>query len=155
MKTIKRSEIKEQEYLDIFEKESHHNHEIEESEDGILRWKENKYVMMLIKHISLNDLLPLLSNLGYDKNSEVYRKLYRDMGYSLNGYWEVFYCEVNNEDTELYEFIPTPTEAEIDLATDNELENTYGVDNSDLETLFQNGIIWHQKWVNEKLNKKT
>jgi hypothetical protein len=34
--------------------------------------------------------------MGYDKNSEVYRKLYRDIGYSLEGYWEIFYWEVNN-----------------------------------------------------------
>jgi hypothetical protein len=39
---------------------------------------------------------------GYTKNSEIYRKLYRDMGYSLSGYWEVFYWDVNNEKVDEY-----------------------------------------------------
>ena len=30
-------------------------------------------------------------------NSEMWRKLYRDLGYSLFGYWEIFYWEANNE----------------------------------------------------------
>jgi hypothetical protein len=33
---------------------------------------------------------------GLDKNSDEYRKVYRDIGYSLDGYWEIFYWEVNN-----------------------------------------------------------
>lgn len=96
MKIVNRSEISVEEYREIMEKESHHNHEIVEV-NGVLRWKENSDVRRILKNISLNDLCPLLICMGYDKNSEVYRKLYRDMGYSLSGYWEIFYWELNND----------------------------------------------------------
>lgn len=102
METIKRSEIKEEAYLLILKNESHHKHEIIEDDQGILRWKENLDVEKIRKNISLNDLCPLLDCMGYGKNKEVYRKLYRNMGYSLNGYWEIFYWDWNNEDTENY-----------------------------------------------------
>ncbi len=52
----------------------------------------------LIDVMNLNHIVMLLIYLGYNKNSEIYRKLYRDMGYSLYGYWEIFYWEVNNPD---------------------------------------------------------
>lgn len=86
--------------------EEHHNHEIIEDEQGTWRWKENKDVNKILKNMSLNDLCPLLYFLGYGKNSEVYRKLYRDMGYSLSGYWEIFYWEVNNDKAD--EYVPNP-----------------------------------------------
>jgi len=89
-------------YKEVMIKESHHDHEIIMTETGVLRWKENKDVEHFRKNISLNDLCPLLDSLGYDKNSEVYRKLYRDMGYSVFGYWEIFYWEMNNEEAEEY-----------------------------------------------------
>ena len=103
MKTINRNEIRIKDYQEIFKKESHHNHEIIVTENGVLRWKENHDVKYFLKNISLNDLCPLLNHLGYGKNSEVYRKLYRDMGYSLSGYWEIFYWDLNNEDVDSYE----------------------------------------------------
>jgi len=93
---VKREEIKDEEFRQMLSIESHHNHQIILDEDGILRWKENPSVRHFLKNISLNDLCPLLISLGYGRNSEVFRKLYRDMGYSLFGYWEVFYWEVNN-----------------------------------------------------------
>lgn len=86
-----------EEYRTILETESHHDHEIVEI-GSTLRWKENPTVNHILKNISLNDLCPLLESLGHGKNSEVYRKLYRDMGYPLNGYWEIFYWETNHED---------------------------------------------------------
>lgn len=98
MKIINREEIKEDLYREILDVETHHEHPIIEDEQGTLRWKKNEYVREIIdEKISLNDLLPMLCFMGYDKNSEVYRKLYRDMGYSLYGYWEVFYWVMNNE----------------------------------------------------------
>ena len=103
MKILNRNEIEVETYQEIFEKEKHHNHEIIEDENGTYRWKENPTAELFLKNISLNDLCPLLNTLGYGKNSEVYRKLYRDMGYSLSGYWEVFYWEANNEDADEYE----------------------------------------------------
>lgn len=102
MKTISREEIVVEDYREIFEKESHHDHEIIKTDKGRLRWKENTDVKHYLKNISLNDLCPLLVSMGYDKNSEVYRKLYRDMGYSLNGYWEIFYWDWNNEEKDSY-----------------------------------------------------
>ena len=87
---------------DIIKIENHHNHEIVISESGTYRWKPNPDVELLLERISLNDLIPLLIFMGYDKNSEVYRKLYRDMGYSLYGYWEVFYWDGNNEKAHKY-----------------------------------------------------
>ena len=103
MKIVNRNEIEVEHYQEIFKKESHHNHEIIETEDGVFRWKANPDVEHFLKNISLNDLCPLLNCLGYGKNSEVYRKLYRDMGYSLSGYWEIFYWDLNNEDADSYE----------------------------------------------------
>lgn len=104
LKILKREEIDVEMYREILDKETHHNHEIIEDENGTIRWKEDPHVTHFLNNISLNDLCPLLKCLGYGKNSEVYRKLYRDMGYSLCGYWEVFYWGVNNEDAS--EYIP-------------------------------------------------
>jgi hypothetical protein len=44
----------------------------------------------------------LFFKMGLTKNSEEVRKLYRDMGYSLSGYWEIFYWDMNNEDAHKY-----------------------------------------------------
>lgn len=99
---VKREEITEETYREILDVETHHNHEIIKDKNGTLRWKENPDVNRFLKNISLNDLCPLLNCLGYNKNSEVYRKLYRDMGYSLFGYWEIFFWEVNIDDASEY-----------------------------------------------------
>jgi hypothetical protein len=86
----------------MLERESHHDHPIEIYENGTIRWKADPRVRDLLADISLNDLCPLLHCLGFGKNSEVYRKLYRSMGYSLSGYWEVFYWDANNEAASSY-----------------------------------------------------
>ncbi len=106
MKTITRMQVAklDKSYSDMLKKEKHHNHEIIQDEHGSFRWKENPSVNKILERISLNDLCPLLYHLGYDKNSEVYRKLYRDIGYSLSGYWEIFYWEGNND--EANEYVP-------------------------------------------------
>jgi hypothetical protein len=36
------------------------------------------------------------------KNDPLIRELYRRLGYSLFGYWEVFYWEVNNDNADKY-----------------------------------------------------
>ena len=107
MKTLNRAEIEVEDYQEIFKKEAHHDHEIIETDNGVIRWKANPDAEHFLKNISLNDLCPLLNCMGYDKNSEVYRKLYRDMGYSLSGYWEIFYWGVNNEEAEDYRGVNT------------------------------------------------
>ena len=102
-KIINRKDIKEPDFVEILERESHHDHEIIEDVDGSPRWKEDKDVRKLVDKIGLNDLIPLFHILGYDKNSEIYRKLYRNIGYSLSGYWEIFYWEMNNELADEYQ----------------------------------------------------
>jgi len=83
--------------------ESHHDHEIVKDEHGTLRWRPNPSVRLMIDtKINLNDLIILMNELGYGKNSEVYRALYRNMGYSLFRYWEVFYWEANNPQASEY-----------------------------------------------------
>ncbi len=103
-KIINRSEILESTYVEMLRTESHHNHEIIKDEHGTIRWKENPNIRQFLEKISLNDLCPMLKALGYGKNSEVYRKLYRDLGYSLSSYWEVFYWDWNNE--KAAEYVP-------------------------------------------------
>lgn len=103
METVKRENVP-NDYREMMDKESHHDHEIIKDEHGTIRWKKDDNVCGLLDRISLNDLVPLLQLLGYGKNSEVYRKLYRSMGYSLNGYWEIFYWDANNP--EAAEYVP-------------------------------------------------
>ena len=109
MKTVTRTEAGKADkiYRDMLKTEKHHKHEIIEDEQGTYRWKENETVRKLIvEKINLNDLWLLFYSLGYGKNSEVVRQLYRDMGYSLFRYWEVFYWEANNDIADEYE--PNP-----------------------------------------------
>jgi hypothetical protein len=96
-KTINRNHPIVNSYQEIFNAESHHSHEIIEDENAIVRWKPNLKIKKYYENISLNDLLPLLDAIGYGKNSEVYRKLYRDIGFSLSSYSDVFYEPVNND----------------------------------------------------------
>lgn len=100
MEVLERSELP-SDYKEMMTTESHHDHKIV-MVNNVIRWKEDKDVAFFLKDISLNDLIPLLGVLGYGKNSEVYRKLYRSMGYSLSGYWEIFYWEINNDDADNY-----------------------------------------------------
>jgi hypothetical protein len=94
-------ELVPEEFMEMMLTESHHEHEII-VKDGYIRWKENDDTRHFLENISLNDLCPLLETLGHGKNSEVYRKLYRNMGYSLSGYWEIFYWNMNNPDADEY-----------------------------------------------------
>lgn len=102
---ISRAEVakKDSIYREIFEAEPHHKHPVIMGPDGRPRWKANPEVRRLIdEELNLNDLWKLFFNLEYDKNSEIVRKLYREMGYSLFGYWEVFFWEANNPDAHKY-----------------------------------------------------
>jgi hypothetical protein len=98
MKTeiVNREDITTEHFVEMLKTETHHDHAIIKDSFGRLRWKEDVQVGTTLEFISLNHLIPLLSFLGYGKNSEIYRKLYRSMGYSLDGYHEVFYWDVNN-----------------------------------------------------------
>lgn len=105
MKYIKREDITDsEEYLEIFKKEYHHDHKIIKDKDDVLRWEADPLIEKLVTLdlISLNDLIPKMWAKGMDKNSEEYRELYRKIGYSLSGYWEVFYWDANNDDADSY-----------------------------------------------------
>lgn len=91
-----------EDYKEILDKESHHNHEIIRDDHGTLRWRKDPKVDEIINRGDLNDLWYLFHTMGLTKNSEEVRKLYRDMGYSLSGYWEIFHWEMNNENAHLY-----------------------------------------------------
>jgi len=52
-------------------------------DNGTIRWLANDTVRNYVDTHDLCEIIRLLHVLGYNKNSEVYRKLYRDMGYSI------------------------------------------------------------------------
>jgi hypothetical protein len=100
-KIINRQDITDETFREILDCEIHHDHPIVEI-DGVYRWKQNYSVRQLVDKCGLNELVELFYRLGYNKNSEIFRKMYRDMGYSLYGYWEIFYWEMNNEQAQDY-----------------------------------------------------
>jgi hypothetical protein len=103
METIPRDTFKDHElFAEIMQKESHHSHEIV-NDNGRPRWKEDTRVSKLVDDMGgMNNVVALMYSIGLNKNSEEWRKLYRDIGYSLYGYWEIFYWEMNNEDAADY-----------------------------------------------------
>jgi len=102
MEIIDRSTLTNHEFFgEIMRRESHHDQPIE-LRDGIPRWEQNPDVRNMVDKIGLNDVIGLFISMGYTKNSEVWRKLYRDIGTSLFAYWEVFYWDMNNKDVDEY-----------------------------------------------------
>jgi len=93
MKIITREEVSSinEGYKEVLDSEVHHNHELILDDHDVIRWKENAHVRKTLDKINLNDLWVLFHYMGLNKNSDSVRKLYRDMGYSLFGYWEIFY----------------------------------------------------------------
>jgi len=89
-------------YKVIFEKEKHY-HKIVKIND-IIRWEEHPGKTEFIKEKGLNHCVNQMILLGLNKNSEEWRALYRNLGYSLSGYWEVFYWEWNNPIAEEYNY---------------------------------------------------
>jgi len=103
MKTVDRKSLYDiKEYKQIFKTESHHDHLVIEDDMGTVRWKADPSVREVLDRVYLNDIWMLFMKMGLTKNSEEVRKLYRDMGYSLSGYWEIFYWDMNNEDAKKY-----------------------------------------------------
>ena len=103
-------------YNEMLKKEKHHDHEIVEV-DGVLRWKENKDVRDLVGGkglLDLNSLWQFFYAMDLNKNSEFVREVYRNMGYSLDGFWELFYWEMNNEDAADYNPMPEYRDKKID-----------------------------------------
>jgi len=96
MKKINREDITDLDFIKIIKKENHHNHEIIQDEEGKLYWKPDENLCAEIEGKNINDYIFHFHSIGLNKNSEEYRKFYRDMGYSLSAYWIIFYCKANN-----------------------------------------------------------
>jgi len=152
MKTIKREDIDRDIYQEIFAKESHHTHEIQFNEDGIFHWKPNQNVLRLKNSIGIDILVDFLESLGHDKNSEICRKFFRDMGYSLLAYWEIFYWETNNPIASEY----SPSDkVEVSMKS---LEQVQSLDVKINELTEENNILFKilERWIEkaEKLEKE-
>lgn len=80
----------------IADTEKHHNHNII-IKDGKYYWEET-----IEERDDLNKKWAEWTKLGLTKNSEEVRDYYRSIGYSLYGYWEIFYWEANNPDANIY-----------------------------------------------------
>lgn len=97
MKIINRAEITDEDLRQILDVEIHHDHIVLKDQDGTYMWQPNMNLRQLTDELGLNKVMQVLELLGCNRNSEIVRKLYRDLGYSLGRYWEVFYWEANND----------------------------------------------------------
>lgn len=77
-------------WKDMKELESHHTHNII-LKGGIYRWEQTNF-----DYGDINQIMRNFYNNGHTKNSEEVRAFYRSIGYSLFGYWELVYWDVNN-----------------------------------------------------------
>jgi hypothetical protein len=89
-------------YSKMMKTETHHEHEIIKDGAGTLRWKEDPFIRRFTNDCSLNDIVQGFHTNGNDKNTESFRELYRKMGYSLSGYYDVFYWDMNNDIADEY-----------------------------------------------------
>ncbi len=78
-------------------------HDLVVDKHGTIRWVEDpvqeKAIMDMFGATDLNDLY---TKKDVNKNDHLIRVLYKCMGYSLSGFWEIFYWEANNEDAWKY-----------------------------------------------------
>lgn len=83
-------------YKDVLDTE-YLGHQLYVDEHGTIRWEADpeleKIIMDEYNAKDLNDLFMK----GAKKNDPIIRELYKHIGYSLYGFWEIFYWEVNNE----------------------------------------------------------
>lgn len=86
MKILSRKDLP-ADYDELMKTEQHHEHEIV-MVDNIIRWKANEGVRELVDSCDLNHIILDMQINGIDRNHEVYRRLYRNMGYSLSSYWD-------------------------------------------------------------------
>lgn len=95
MKTLTRKEVSDmaEHYRVVLETESYHDHELVEDEIGRPKWRENPETWVMVEEIGLTNVSKVLNQLGYGKETEVMKKLFRDMGYLLEGYYELFYWD--------------------------------------------------------------
>ena len=95
------------EWAEIFAKDGL-DHEVEMVDD-VLRWKPDPLVRWMVDQMDLNDFWhPRKRPAMHDrppisKNDPRVREMYRKMGYSISGYWEIFFWDMNNELAEIWE----------------------------------------------------
>lgn len=91
-----------EDYEEVLERETIHDLVVDEH--GTIRWAEcparEKEIMNIFGATDLNDLF---GRCRADKNDPLIRELYKCMGYSLYGYWEVFFWEMNNPRADEYD----------------------------------------------------
>jgi hypothetical protein len=90
-----------EDYTEMMKTEQHHQHEIVRDSKGKLRWKEDPFTRRLVDACGIGYMIAGFEDKGLNKNSEIIRELYRRMGYPIEGYWELFYCELNNPNANL------------------------------------------------------
>lgn len=101
-KIIKRKDIKDKTLISMLSKEKHHKHKIIKYSDGTIAWLRDENTYILINSIGLSKIMSLFEAMGLDRNSEIVRDLFRKYGYSLDGYWEIFYWVTNNPKAKKY-----------------------------------------------------
>lgn len=95
-KIIDRKDILVPHFQEIFKTEWHYQHEIIADKNYILRWKSD------FASKSEGEIMEEIESYNGSRNSESFRKLYRDLGFSLSGYYDLFYWLANNEDVSQY-----------------------------------------------------
>jgi hypothetical protein len=153
-KTVPRGKIKEEHFRLILDTETHHDHEIIKDEDGTLRWKPNLDVCKIKERLSVNEIIPLFCHLGYGKNSEIYRKFYRDIGYTLFGYWEIFYWDVNNEEADEYKLNSINNKSNIIINIDlTDIQKSLMYTIKDYKALPVNSFQMNKRNMNQLIKK--
>lgn len=81
------------EWYKMVKRDEAQRHPIHIDKHGTLRWVMDPMIgkMWDLGGIDLNKLMA-----NSDKNDPLIRDLFRQMGYSLHGYWEIFHWDVNN-----------------------------------------------------------
>lgn len=80
---------------EIYKAEPWHKHEAVIT-NGKIHWKEAPGFVEMVNAIGMNQIRATLELAGFHKQADVLKNIYRKMGYSIMGYWEVFYDPLNN-----------------------------------------------------------
>jgi hypothetical protein len=113
MRKVSREELP-SDFFVMMEYEAHHDHEIIMDNAGMLRWKDDPEVRkLLIEYGGCTDnIIQVIRGMGYDNNSEVLRKFYRDCGLMLVEYFDILYGQNGVVDIDYVPHVLTPTETQ-------------------------------------------